>query len=91
MQAGQGRAGQGRAARARRTGTGRRARGSQRLAARRLRRPAPKQRCPSRHVTRPLAAQADKLENGEGHTSPLGIEIPGAEAGREWEYYYHDR
>lgn len=35
--------------------------------------------------------QADKLENGEGHTSPLGIEIPGAERGREWEYYYHDR
>lgn len=26
-----------------------------------------------------------------GHTSPLDIEIPGAEPGREWEYYYHDR
>lgn len=33
----------------------------------------------------------DKLENGLGHTSPLNIKIPGAEQGREWEYYYHDR
>ena len=39
----------------------------------------------------PQPLQPDKLENGEGHTSPLGIAIPGAEPGREWEYYYHDR
>lgn len=48
--------------------------------------------CPPRHQkSLPISSQPDKLENGLGHTSPLNIKIPGAEQGREWEYYYHDR
>ena len=48
--------------------------------------------CPPRHQkSLPISSQPDKLENGLGHTSPLNIKIPGAERGREWEYYYHDR
>jgi hypothetical protein len=39
-----------------------------------------------------LCLQANKVNNeGQGHTSPLDIPIPGAQPGEEEDYYYHDR
>jgi hypothetical protein len=39
----------------------------------------------------PLLLQPDKVSAGDGILSPLDIPIPGAETGKEADYYYHDR